>query len=24
VMSFSKLFGYPTGVGCLLVHNETL
>ena len=24
VMSFYKMFGYPTGVGCLLVHNETL
>jgi molybdenum cofactor sulfurtransferase len=24
VMSFYKMFGYPTGVGCLLVRNETL
>lgn len=24
VMSFYKMFGYPTGVGCLLVKNETL
>ena len=24
VMSFYKIFGYPTGVGCLLVRNETL
>ncbi len=24
VMSFYKTFGYPTGVGCLLVRNETL
>ena len=23
-MSFYKMFGYPTGVGCLLVKNETL
>jgi len=23
-MSFYKMFGYPTGVGCLLVRNETL
>ena len=24
VMSFYKMFGYPTGVGCLLVRNDTL
>lgn len=24
VMSFYKMFGYPTGVGCLLVRNEAL
>jgi molybdenum cofactor sulfurtransferase len=24
VMSFYKMFGYPTGVGCLLVRNATL
>jgi molybdenum cofactor sulfurtransferase len=24
VLSFYKMFGYPTGVGCLLVRNETL
>ena len=24
VISFYKMFGYPTGVGCLLVRNETL
>lgn len=24
VMSFYKMFGYPTGVGCLLVKNEAL
>lgn len=24
VMSFYKMFGYPTGVGCLLVRDETL
>ena len=24
VMSFYKMFGYPTGVGCLLVKNDTL
>jgi len=24
VMSFYKMFGYPTGVGCLLVRNEML
>ena len=24
VMSFYKMLGYPTGVGCLLVRNETL
>jgi molybdenum cofactor sulfurtransferase len=24
VMSFYKMFGYPTGVGCLLVRNEVL
>ncbi len=23
-ISFYKMFGYPTGVGCLLVHNDTL
>ncbi len=24
VVSFYKMFGYPTGVGCLIVRNETL
>ena len=24
VVSFYKMFGYPTGVGCLLVRNATL